>query len=94
MSVNNGNNFTSLQLIKEYVNTLREENKEFNREFHAEILKIWQEIIAIKGDIKILQDRLKSISRFWGIVGGAIPAIITILISLFIYWITKHAGKI
>ena len=81
-----------LQLVREYVQELKNEFKKFSDDYHAEILKIWQEIVKIQEQIKTMKEEQKKQAKMWGIIGGAIPASITILIGLFFYWMSKGPG--
>lgn len=82
-----------LQLIRDYVKELKNEFQKFTNEYHTEILKVWQEIVRVQEQIKNMKDEQKKQAKMWGLIGGAIPASITIVIALFIYWITKGSGN-
>jgi len=81
-----------LQLVRDYVKELRYELQKFSDEYHAEILKVWQEIVRIQEKLKTMGNEQKKQAKMWGIIGGAIPASITIVIALLLYWITKGQG--
>jgi len=78
-----------LQLIREYVNELKNDYKEFNKEYHTEILKVWGEIIRIQERLRTMDEDQKKQAKMWGLIGGAIPASITLAIGMILYWISK-----
>jgi len=79
-----------LQLVRDYVQELKKEFQSFSNEYHAEILKVWQEIVRIQERLKNLKDEQKKLSQMWGLIGGAIPTSITIITALLLYWLTKN----
>ncbi len=78
-----------LQLIRDYVQELKLEFQNFSKEYHAEILKVWQEIVRIQEQLKSMKDEQKKQAKMWGLIGGAIPATITLAIAMIMYWISK-----
>ena len=82
-------NLNPLELIKEYSSELKLEFRDFSNDYHNEVLKIWTEIVRLQEQIKQLETQQKKSATMWGLIGGAIPVLITICISFFIYWITK-----
>ena len=83
-----------LQLVRDYVKELKEEFKNFNKEYHTEILKVWQEIVRIQEQIKTMTNEQKKQAKMWGLIGGAIPASLTISVALLFYWISKFGSGV
>ena len=82
-----------LELVREYSKELKIEFQNFSKEYHTEILKVWQEIVRIQEQLKSMKEDQKKQSKMWGIIGGAIPASVTIAIAILFYWISKFGNS-
>lgn len=78
-----------LVLIKSSIDDVRTDFKNFLNEYHSETLKIWLSITIVQKDISTIVEKQGASARFWGIIGGAIPATIAICTGLLWYIIKK-----
>ena len=78
-----------LQLMRDYIHELKVEFHTFSGEYHSEILKVWQEIVRMQEQLKTMQENQKKIAKVWGLIGGAIPAMIAIGITILLYWLSR-----
>lgn len=73
-----------IHLIKSSIDDVRVDFKDFVKEYHDEILNIWKAITR-------LQENVKGMARFWGIIGGVIPSLVAIAAAI-LYLMIKGGG--
>jgi len=83
-----------LEIIKDYSSELKKEFGDFNKEYHAEILKVWTEIVRIQEKLITMKEEQTKLSKMWGLIGGAIPASITIGVAALLYFLSHHKPPI
>jgi len=79
-----------LQLIRDYIKDLKSDHNDFSKEYHSEILKVWQEIVRIQEKIEAMREEQKKQAKMWGLIGGAIPAAVTLTVSFLVNWLLKN----
>ena len=79
-----------LQLIRDYIKELKKDHSDFSKEYHSEILKVWQEIVRIQEKIESMKEEQKKQAKMWGLIGGAIPAAVTLAVSFLVNWLLKN----